>query len=284
MTTQPKQQENDEISLIDILLFLKVSSRNVLLSTVVCLMVGVAYLLAAPKIYEVSATIKMALVAGEVVESPEILLEKIKLPLFFSDATMRICGSDGELSSQGKFADKLKPTLNKSAPLISLSARANSTHEARACLEAAIGEIQKSQNELAKFTIEQKKRKLTTITEQLIIEENKTKNFLASMALNNNLLGSSNFYLHGFLTNRNEVNDLRRQISLLEEDLIPPRTQTCSLVNPMYAPEVTVEKSPSFILGLFLALGVVLGLLITGLMRVASEIRRQIRDNEDRFH
>lgn len=41
MTTQSQQQvEDDEISLIDILLFLKASGRNVLISTIVCFLIG----------------------------------------------------------------------------------------------------------------------------------------------------------------------------------------------------------------------------------------------------
>ena len=44
-----KQIDYDEISLMDIFLFLKVSVLNVLISTMVCLLVGVAYYFAAPK-------------------------------------------------------------------------------------------------------------------------------------------------------------------------------------------------------------------------------------------
>lgn len=158
MTTQSEQQiDDEEISIIDILLFLKASGHNVLISTIVSLLIGVAYYFAVPKMFEVTATIQMGVVAGEVVETPAILLEKIKLPLFFSSTALQACGSDGDLSSVTKFADKLKPTNNKSSPLISLSAQARSTQEARACLDAVISEIQKSQNDLAKPVIGQKK-------------------------------------------------------------------------------------------------------------------------------
>lgn len=77
-----------------------------------------------------------------------------------------------------------------------------------------------------------------------------------------------------------EMNDLRKQISNLEAELIPPQTQPPSLAAPMYAPEVSNNKRPVFTLGLSLALGVFLGLLITGVQRVVPEIRRQMREAE----
>ena len=90
MTTHPQKIEDDEISLIDILLFPKASGRNVLISTIGCWLVGVTYYSAVPKIYEATATIQMAMVASELVETPAGLLEKIKMPLFFSSMALHV--------------------------------------------------------------------------------------------------------------------------------------------------------------------------------------------------
>mgnify|MGYP003346251564 CR=1 FL=1 len=167
MDTQSQPQEENEISLIDILLFLKASKRNVLLSSAACLLLGASYYFLVPNMYEAAATIQLASVAGELVEPPAVLVEKIKLPMFFSPVTMQTCGAEGDLGSQSKFAERLKPALNKSAPFISLAAQARSTKEAKACLEAVINEIQKSQNEIAKPLIEEKKQKLALLGNQL---------------------------------------------------------------------------------------------------------------------
>jgi len=283
MTTQSQQIENDEISLIDILLFFKVSGRNVLISTIVCLLIGVTYYFAVPRMYEATATIQMAMVAGEVVETPEILLEKIKLPLFFSSAALQACGSDGDLSSHTKFADKLKPAINKSAPLISLSAQARSTQEARACLDVVISEIQKSQNDLAKPMLEQKKQKLAQSSDQLKAAEEMAKSFPTTKANNNAAdaqFSARTLVISSNLAIASEMSDLRRKINNLEAELIPPQTQPLSLAAPMYAPEVSNNKRPVFTLGLFLALGVFLGLAVTGVQRVVPEIRRQMREVE----
>ena len=54
---QLKAEDDDEISLIDILLLLKASSGNIFKSTCASLLVGGVYYFSAPKIYEASATI-----------------------------------------------------------------------------------------------------------------------------------------------------------------------------------------------------------------------------------
>ncbi len=285
MTTHP-QQIDDEISLIDILLFLKASVRNVITSSIVCLLIGSAYYFAMPKMYEATATIQMAIVAGEAVETPAVLLEKIKLPLFFSATALQACGSDGDLSSHTKFADKLKPTLNKSAPLISLSAQARSTQEARICLDAVISEIQKSQNELAKPVIEQKKQKIAQLSNQLKLAEDMAKSFPTTKY--NNSATEAQFSARTLVMSHSlviatEISDLRSKINALENDLIPPRTQPPSLAAPIYAPEVSNNKRPMFTLGLSLALGVFLGLLITGALRLVQEIRRQMQEAKARL-
>ena len=81
------QADEDEISLTDILLFLKASGGNILKSTCVCLLAGGAYYFSVPKMYQASATIEMATVEGVPIETPAALLEKMKLPLYFSPAS-----------------------------------------------------------------------------------------------------------------------------------------------------------------------------------------------------
>jgi ElaB/YqjD/DUF883 family membrane-anchored ribosome-binding protein len=82
--------------------------------------------------------------------------------------------------------------------------------------------------------------------------------------------------------NAAEINDLRSQIGTLENALIAPQTHSVALASSVYAPEVSINKRPLFTLGFCLALGVFLGLLVTGVQRVVPEIRRQMREAESR--
>lgn len=280
--------EDDEIILIDILIFLKASAINTSISILVCLGVGAAYYFSTPKLYEATATITMATVAGEPVEVPTLLLEKMKLPLYFAPATLKACGSDGELSSQAKFFDKIKPTVNKSVPLVSFAVQAQSAQEAKECLVAVISEVSKNLDEIAKPQLEHKKQKLTQLSGQLKLAEDIAKIPLTTKANNN--VSDTQFSTRtamiaaAFLANATEMNDLRKQINILESSLIAPQTMPSTLAAPLYAPEVTSNKRPLFTLGLSLVYGVFLGLLVTGMKRLVPEIRRQIREFEDRSH
>jgi hypothetical protein len=279
------QAENDEISLIDILLFLKASGGNIAKFTCACLLAGGVYYFFVPKMYEATATIEMATVAGEPVESPAVLLEKMKLPLYFLPATLQACGSDGGLGSQAKFVDKIKPSFNKSAPLVTFVTQSPSTQEAKACLNAAIADITSYQDAIASPLIQQKKQKLQQLSEQLKLTEEIGKTFPASKSNSNTTdaqFSARTLSMSFSSANATEINDLRSQISALESALIAPQTHTVAVASPVYSPEVSTNKRPAFTLGLSLALGVFLGLLVTGLMRVVPEIRRQVREAEGR--
>jgi len=279
------QAEDDETSLIDILLFLKASSANIVKSTMVCLSAGGAYYFSVPKMYEASATIEMATLAGELVESPAVLLEKMKLPMYYSPETLQVCGADGGFSSQAKFVDKIKPSINKSAPMVSFVTQAPSAQEAKACLNAAIAEVFNNQDAIAKPLLQQKKQKLQQLSEQLKLTEEigKTITVQKGKSIASEPQFSARTLSRYFgSANPTEINDLRSQISILENALIAPQTHSVALVSSVFAPEVPVNKRPLFTLGFCLALGVFLGLLVTGVQRVVTEIRRQMREAEGR--
>ena len=278
---EPIRAEEDEISLIDILLFLQASFSNVVKSLVVCLLAGGTYYFSVPKMYEATASIEMAMVAGEMVETPAALLEKMKVPMYFSSATLRACGSDGGLNSQAKFVDKIKPNINKSAPLLSFVNQAPSSQEAKACLNAAIADVSSKQDAIAKPFIEQKKQKLNQLSEQLKTAEQIGKSLSPYPKTDRNLTDtqSTNSLLLVTLkkSNSTEINDLQSQISSLKFDLTNPNTRPTTLFNSVYSSEAPVNKRPFFILWLLLALGVFLGLMVTGVMRMAPRIRQQMR-------
>ena len=285
MSQQEQLKKNDEISLIDILLFLIASGGNIVKSTFVCLLAGGAYYFSVPKMYEASATIEMATVAGEPVESPAVLLEKMKVPLYFSPATLQACGSDAGLSSQAKFVDKIKPSINKSAPMVLFVTQAPSTQEAKACLSAAIAEVSNNQDAIAKPLLQQKKQKLQQLSERLKLTEETGKTITVPKG-NSNVsdaqFSALTLYFSSRIANVTEINDLRSQIGTLENALIAPRTHSVTLASSVFAPEVSINKRPLFTLGFCLALGVFLGLLVTGVQWVVPEIRRQMREAEGR--
>jgi hypothetical protein len=272
------QTKEDEIYLIDIILFLQASFGNIVKSSLVCLLAGGSYYFSQPKIYEASVTIEMIRVSNEPVETTAVLIEKMKLPLYFSSATLKVCGLDGGLSSQAKIFDKIKPSINKSAPMVSFVTQARSTQDAKACLNAVISEVSSKQGSIAKPLLEEKKKKIQLLKEQISAYEEIEKS-ISSLRINN--LNDTNL---AALTlrkmNVEQIMNLRSEVSSLEHELIEPNIRPDSLLSTVYSSEVSVNKRPLFTLALCLALGAFLGLLVTGVMRVAPRLWQQLRDAE----
>lgn len=269
------QAEDDEISLMDVLLFLKASVGNIVKSTLVCLLAGSAYYFSFPKMYEASATFEMATVAGKPVESPAVLIEKMKLPLYFSPATLQACGLDNDPNSQTKLVDKIKPTVNKSAPMVLFVTQALSTQEAKACLSAAIAEVSNNQEAIAKPLILQKKQKLQQLSERVKFMEEIGKTYLVPKGNNNETnaqFSARNSITYAIVAIAPEISALRLQINELEYELMASETHPLTLLSPVYASEVPTNKRPAFTLVFFLALGFFLGLLVTGLLRVCKRL------------
>jgi len=250
-------------------LFLKTCAGNIFKSTLVCLLAGGVHYLFIPREYVASATIEMAKVAGEMVETPNFLLEKIKIPSYFTHTTLQICDPDGKLNSQANFAKKINPSINKSVPFISFVTHAQTTRQAIACLNAVIAEISSNQNAIAKPLLEQKKRNLQQLQERLKHAEEQVK-LLSTLAdkktPNEEPFSGSNSAMCSIYNL--EINKtIRNEIIALEYALSANRTQPVSLVNSVYASEAPINKRPFFTLCVSLVLGLILGLLVTAVMR-----------------
>jgi hypothetical protein len=209
----------------------------------------------------------------------------MKLPFYFSPATIQACGKDASYNLQAKFADKIKMSTSKSAAMVSFATQAPTAQEAKACLDAIVAEVSNNQDAIAKPLLKQKKQILLQLNEKLKYTEELEKTIAASKGNSNASdvqFSPSILFMAIRITNANEINSLRLQINDLEYALIAPKTRSVSIVNYLYAPEVAVNKRPLFTLGFCLALGVFLGLLVTGVQRVAPEIRRQMRQAESR--
>jgi hypothetical protein len=271
-----KENIDDEISLIDILLFLKSSINNIAISIVGCLVIGASYYLNASNIYEATASIQMAQVAGSSVESTSILLEKIKLPFYFSQNVFRACGTNEQTTPS-----KIKPVINKNAPFIAFTVQGKTTQEAKECLNALIADIKIKQEEIAKPILEQKKNQLKQIAEKIELAEEAAKIFpmyKLKDSFPDAQFSSRSLILGTTLSNAKELKDLRNAVNDIEASLTEPATKSTFLTMPMYTSEFAVNKRPVFTLGICLMLGIFLGLLITGIKKVIPRLSQQLKD------
>jgi hypothetical protein len=169
--------------------------------------------------------------------------------------------------------------------MVSFVTRAPSTQDAKACLNAVIAEVFNKQDAIANPLLQQKKQKLQQLSEQLKLTEEIGKTFSAPKSNSN--VSDAQFparilSISLSTANTTKIYDLRSQISTLENALIAPQTHSLAIVSSVYAPEVPVNKRPLFTLGFYLALGVFLGLFVTGVQREVPKIRWRMREVESR--
>jgi len=149
LTEEAMEHSEDEISLLDIIQFFIDNKLHIAISTFACGALGLAYGLITPPKYEASMSLQMAVVANTPVEAPAVLLEKMKLPTYFSVETLNACKMTDSTNPGAELSKQLKPLVNKNAPFITTSFRAPSTDEAKTCLQAVLADVRSQQKILA---------------------------------------------------------------------------------------------------------------------------------------
>jgi LPS O-antigen subunit length determinant protein (WzzB/FepE family) len=223
---------------------------------------SVTYLLETPNQYQAVANIQVAKVAGSDVESPALLLEKMKIPTFYSQKTLSACNVTEKIDPGAIIAKNLKPTLSKTAPIINITYKATSIEDARSCLEAVLDDIRTSQNLLSKPILSIKAIQLLTLKQKLESSEkfvNKLPN--SNFDFSDSKFSSSSLLLATTIMKENEVKDLRVQISDMEISLVDPQTKEAFLTAPIHAPQQKVSPKRAITLIGGLMGGLLLGLL-----------------------
>ena len=255
----------EEISLIDIIDFFKDGWKFILATSLVTTLIGIGYTFIASPKYQATAVFQTAKVADKDVETPNVLIEKIKIPTYFSQKTFEECGLS-EFSEPGTALSKrLNPTLSKTAPFITISYKSKSPEIAKKCLISVIADINTQQNEIAKPLLDTKKNQLNSLKEKLQQAENLTKS-LAQKApknfdFNDSKFSANSLLLATLLNKESEMSDLQNEVNNAEIALIEPQTRGTYLTTPIYMPNVPVEpKKVLIILGAVLA-GLFLGII-----------------------
>lgn len=274
------RQSDDEISLIDIFKFLKDGWVLLFLTTVVGFFGGVGYVFIEPIKYQATANIQMATVADKAVESPDVLVEKLKLPLYFSEATINACDV-GIQKTGGEYLTKsLNPNTNKNAPFVNISFEAKSAKVAKQCLAGVIEDIQSNQNILAKPVIDAKNNQLNMLKQKLVDSErfhNQLGVKSVSFDFSDPKFSASQLLIATVLMKDNEIKDLRYQITDLQAALEEPQTRTTHIVTPIYAPEQRVLPKRILIVisGMAALAGLFFGILLLLLHRTWKHIKQQ---------
>ena len=160
----------DEISLIDILIFLKDAWKTIGITGIFGLFISVAYLLIATNQYEALANISMMRVspAGANIEEPAELITRMSLPKSVDDSVIVACDLQDASNMQAQFTKAIKLIIPKGvANVVELKVTRSSPELANACAMSVIKFITNSQALLNSPNLEASKVRLAKVDERL---------------------------------------------------------------------------------------------------------------------
>lgn len=258
-------EDDDEISLWDIVNFLKEGWRWLAGGVVLGLALSVAYLLVAPKQYEATALFQGAKAVGAELESTPQLIERLKFPTFYEAEQLKACDIQGNEPGV-VLAKKINPTVLKATNILQVSYRARESGLAVRCLDAVMDRVMNAQNRQSKLLLENANRQLELTKDQLADAERLQamleKRSMGSLDAADTKFSQTVLLMSTSLSKRDQIASLRKSVLDQLANLAPPATRPAELIEPIYAPEVAVfpKRLPVLAGGLFG--GLVLGGLV----------------------
>ena len=237
-------KDEDEISLWDIVNFLKEGWTSLAGGLVLGLVGAVGFVVVSPTQYEATAVIQPATVGmpttttttttkGAEVEPVAQTLERLKLATFYSEALVQACQAPSALALTGG----VKASQVKGNSLIQVSYRAPSTAVAEACVNAVVAQLVKSQTATAEPVIKTLEEQLV-LTRKQLTEAESFQGQLEKRAVSSSD-GASLLMLNA-LSKREEIVRLQKLLVEQKVQLSAPLTQPMQLLEPIYTPEKAV--------------------------------------------
>jgi hypothetical protein len=240
-TMLPEDHEcSDGMTLVDIIAFFAENLWFLLRGLAAGFVAGVLYVGLMPQSFKASAQIQMATANGVSIEIPAVLVEKIKVPQYFSEQTQLACGVDHKLYPSRTMAKQLQPTLNRNGAFVSISFIADSPGGATACLSAVIKEIQSMQAELADPIIEFAEANLQSLKNKQAQKEEHVQSLqkIMTRAHLSDPKSPGLAYMASMLALSDQAElELQLKISEAEIKLAAPNTQATAIIGGIFAPD-----------------------------------------------
>lgn len=257
-----------EISLIEILLFIKSAYKTIIGFSLLGIIGSAFYLWMIPKQYEASAQIKMAQIAnvnnnnfnninplGINIEEPQALVARMALPTSYPNETVTLCGLADQKDPEVALARKVKFTIPKGVgSTVDLKIRDASKEIAKACTNAVYRLIKASQAQLISPYIDEASKKLAIEHERL----GRATKVIAKADKSGAAVSAA------YLATRDEIRYLLDQISNLQNIISGNESRGAHLTAPIYLKDQPVfpQKRNSLLVGLLLGGFLGLGLAV----------------------
>jgi LPS O-antigen subunit length determinant protein (WzzB/FepE family) len=259
----------NEVSLLDVYQFLKSGSATLVVCSALGLTLGFVTAFALPEQFQASALIEPASVSKKdkdsivkaSVESPAVLAEKMKVPTYYIDATVKACDLVDEVNPAQALVRSLNPNVARNSNYVSVTFKTESAAIASACLESVLKDVASNQSRLAQPLINNLEVELANAEQELqsnITErdQQRIKNREKLCVAKSKLAAAENFVekfskysltfkfadqqfsatallLSTLMAKQNEIKDLEIQINALELEVAANMTDKDQAVRRM---------------------------------------------------
>jgi uncharacterized protein involved in exopolysaccharide biosynthesis len=275
-------QDDAEISLLDIVLFLKKTYKTILLFGLFGLVLAIIYILITPKIYEASAQIAMAQIGaannnnnnnnlnplGINIEEPVLLVSRMSLPTSFPTQTISACGFDGSSEPGAALAKSMKLSLVKGVPnIVELKTVGPSPEAALGCASAIFELIKTTQSQIVTPYIEEARIKLADDEARL----DKARELVSRADKSGSTMSVA------YLSTRDEIRYLLDEITSLKNVVTSNQNRITHLVAPIYASDQPISPKKFITLVAGLMSGLFLGVLIALVRQMIPKLKAQLQ-------
>jgi hypothetical protein len=272
-------QDESEISLIDILRFLKDAYKTILIFGAIGVAASIAYLVITPKKYEAVVQIAMAQIGaannnnnninplGINIEEPSLLIARMSSPTSFTPQVIAACGLQDQANSALMLSKLSKLAIPKGvANVVELKTFGLSPQSAEQCNLAIFELIKTTQSLIVAPFIAEAKVKLDDNIERLA----KAKDLVAKADKSGSAMGAA------YLSTRDEIRYLLDEITALKNVVTSNQNRATRLVSPIYAGDIPISPKKPNILAAGLFGGLFLGLLTVMGRRMIAKLKNQV--------
>lgn len=267
-------QDETEISIIDILHFLKKAWKTIAIATLAGLTLSITHLAITPKQYEAVTQFTMAQIKaannitnpfGVNIEEPVSLINRMSSPTSFTPEVIAACGLQEQANAALALSKSIKLTIPKGdvKNLVELKTFGPSPQAAQECNLAIFELIKTTQSLITAPYIADAKVMMDDDIERLA----KAKDLVARADKSGSAMGAA------YLSTRDEIRYLLDEITALKNVVISNQNLTTRLVFPVYVMPITPSKRNVLAAGLFG--GLFLGLLISMGRTIITKLKNE---------
>ena len=268
--------QTDEISLIDILRFLKSAYKTILIFGVFGIAASIAYLVITPKQYEATSQIVMAQIGatnnnisplGINIEEPALMIARLSSPTSFTPTELAACGFEGKLDGATALAKTIKLAPAKGVPnVVELKTFGNSPEAAKDCANAIVDFTKKTQAQILAPYIEEAKIKLADDEQRI----SRAKELVSRSDKGGSAMSAA------YLSTMDEIRYLLDEMTGLKNSLASNQNRATRLVAPIYASDTPISPKKRNVLAAGLFGGLLLGLLIALARQMIAKMKSQV--------